>query len=104
MNERLPTLRYYRDERGDWRWSLVAANGNFIAASTEGYRRKLDCVRSWEITRGPLAGIVEVTKAGEVVPMTDPQLVKRAIETLESAERGPDGMVVTTGERSRGQA
>lgn len=68
---RLPTLRYYRDERGDWRWSLVAQNGNFISASTEGYRRIGDCVQAWEITRGPLAATVEVTKDGEMVPFNN---------------------------------
>jgi uncharacterized protein YegP (UPF0339 family) len=65
---RLPTLRYYQDDLGDWRWTVVAQNGNFIAASTEGYRRRADCERSWEITRGPLSRIVEVTKEGEVRP------------------------------------
>jgi hypothetical protein len=30
----------YRDSAGEWRWRLVAANGNIIADSGEGYRSK----------------------------------------------------------------
>lgn len=65
---RLPTLRYYRDQTGDWRWTLIAQNGHPIAACTEGYRRVGDCERSWEITRGPLRAVVEITREGEERP------------------------------------
>jgi len=30
----------YRDKSGDWRWKLVAENGEVIADSGEGYRNK----------------------------------------------------------------
>lgn len=65
---RLPTLRFYRDDLGDWRWSLMAHNGNPISACTEGYRRLADCIQAWDITRGPIKGMVEVTKDGEQLP------------------------------------
>lgn len=30
----------YRDNAGEWRWRLVAPNGNLVAASGEGYVSK----------------------------------------------------------------
>lgn len=38
-------LKYemYRDPRNDWRWRLVASNGNIIANSGEGYKNKSAC-------------------------------------------------------------
>ena len=29
-----------------WRWRLKANNGRIIGASTQGYRRKIDCVKN----------------------------------------------------------
>lgn len=34
------TFRIFRDNAGEWRWRLVAANGNIIADSGEGYASK----------------------------------------------------------------
>ncbi|OBR79103.1 hypothetical protein A7D35_01275 [Xanthomonas arboricola] len=34
----------YKDEKGEWRWTLYAANSKKIADSAEGYQRKADCV------------------------------------------------------------
>ncbi|WP_049947730.1 HVO_2922 family protein [Candidatus Halobonum tyrrellensis] len=34
------TFELYRDRAEEWRWRLVAANGNIIADSGEGYRSK----------------------------------------------------------------
>ena len=33
----------YKDARGEWRWYLIASNGNKIANSGEGYKNKSDC-------------------------------------------------------------
>lgn len=34
-----PGLHFYKDEKGEWRWKIVASNGRIIGASTEGYKR-----------------------------------------------------------------
>lgn len=52
----------YRDKGGQWRWRLVAINGNIIANSGEGYKNKLDCVEM-------IDGIVEgVNVVERIVP------------------------------------
>lgn len=33
----------YRDDSGDFRWRLLAKNGNIVADSGEGYERAIDC-------------------------------------------------------------
>lgn len=35
---------FYKDPKGDWRWRRTASNGNIVAASTQGYVNKSDCV------------------------------------------------------------
>ncbi len=34
----------FKDDAGEWRWHLRAANGRIIADSGEGYRSKQDCL------------------------------------------------------------
>lgn len=34
------TFEVFQDNAGEWRWRLVASNGNIIADSGEGYRSK----------------------------------------------------------------
>lgn len=34
----------YQDESGEWRWRVIAANGNVIADSGEGYTQKHNAV------------------------------------------------------------
>lgn len=34
------TFEVFQDNAGEWRWRLVAANGNIIADSGEGYQSK----------------------------------------------------------------
>lgn len=36
-------IRFYRDESGDYRWRLHAANGRIIAGPQEGYRKRSTC-------------------------------------------------------------
>jgi uncharacterized protein YegP (UPF0339 family) len=38
------TYQIFRDAHGEWRWRLKAANGRIIANSSQGYRRKQDCL------------------------------------------------------------
>lgn len=33
-------LRFYKDRKGEWRWTLVAGNGKKLANSGEGYKRR----------------------------------------------------------------
>ena len=40
-----------KDARGQWRWSLTAANGRKIAASGEGYKDKKDCLHAIELVK-----------------------------------------------------
>jgi hypothetical protein len=35
-----PRFELYRDNAGEWRWRLLAPNGNIIADSGEGYTSK----------------------------------------------------------------
>jgi len=39
-SERTPTLEYYTDKKGEYRWRLKAGNGKIIANSGEGYKTK----------------------------------------------------------------
>lgn len=43
-----PVYRIYEDVAGEWRWRLVAGNGQIIADSAEGYTRESDAVRAAE--------------------------------------------------------
>jgi uncharacterized protein YegP (UPF0339 family) len=42
------------DKANEWRWSIVAGNGETIAVSSEGYHNYADCVRGKEIAREAL--------------------------------------------------
>ena len=35
---------FYKDAKGEWRWTLFAANSKKIADSAEGYKNQGDCV------------------------------------------------------------
>lgn len=35
-----PVFELYRDSADEWRWRLVATNGNIVADSSEGYASK----------------------------------------------------------------
>jgi uncharacterized protein YegP (UPF0339 family) len=37
-------VEQYKDEDDKWRWRTVAANGNIVADSGEGYENKQDCL------------------------------------------------------------
>ena len=34
----------YRDVKKEYRWKMVASNGNIVADSGEGYKNKKDCL------------------------------------------------------------
>ena len=35
---------FYKDNKGEWRWRTIAANGKIVGASSEGYKNKSDCI------------------------------------------------------------
>lgn len=43
-----PTFEVFRDKANEWRWRLVASNGNIIADSGEGYQSKQGVKRGIE--------------------------------------------------------
>ena len=43
-----PLFEVYLDNADEWRWRLVASNGNIIADSGEGYRSKQGAQRGIE--------------------------------------------------------
>lgn len=51
--------KVYKDKKGEWRWRLVAANGNTLADSGEGYRNKADCLHGIELVKGSKDSPVE---------------------------------------------
>lgn len=62
---RTPTFEVYQDRADEWRWRLVATNGNIIADSGEGYQSKQGAKRGIESVRkaAPRAE-VETLKGG----------------------------------------
>lgn len=52
----------YEDKSGEWRWRLVAANGQIIATAGEGYVEKYDCVNGIKLVSegSPSAPIIVV--------------------------------------------
>ena len=41
----------YRDSVGEWRWRLRARNGEVVADSGEGYKRREDCEHGISLVR-----------------------------------------------------
>ena len=41
----------YKDQVDEWRWQLVADNGQIIATSGEGYVRKRDCLHGIDLVK-----------------------------------------------------
>jgi len=50
------TFEVFRDSAGEWRWRLVASNGNIIADSGEGYRSKQGAKRGLESVKRSAPG------------------------------------------------
>jgi uncharacterized protein YegP (UPF0339 family) len=52
----------YRDENGDWRWTLVAVNGEALAVSSESYKNRADLDHAIDLIRGGAA--VSIVREG----------------------------------------
>jgi len=48
----------YRDNIGEWRWFLRAANGRKLADSGEGYFNRNDCLHAVALVKGSSAAPV----------------------------------------------
>jgi len=48
-----PNAKVYKDDAGEWRFRIVAANGEIVAVS-EGYSRQTDAWRGLEAARRAL--------------------------------------------------
>lgn len=35
-------IKFYRDKAGKWRWRITARNGEILAASSQGFTRRID--------------------------------------------------------------
>ncbi|MBX3575179.1 MAG: DUF1508 domain-containing protein [Mesorhizobium sp.] len=46
-----PSYWLYKDNRDEWRWSYEASNGETIAVSSEGYKRRVDAERGIAIMK-----------------------------------------------------
>lgn len=54
-------MRYkvYKDNKGEWRWRLLATNNRVLADSGEGYKNKQDCLQGIELVKRSFATPVE---------------------------------------------
>jgi uncharacterized protein YegP (UPF0339 family) len=43
MEDSMNTVQIYKDAAGEWRWRLVASNGQTVATSGEGYKNLSHC-------------------------------------------------------------
>lgn len=44
-----PTHEIYKDAKKEWRWRIIARNGDIIAASCEGYKNKVDAEKEFKV-------------------------------------------------------
>lgn len=62
-----PSYWVYRDVRNEFRWTYEASNGLTIAVSSEGYKRKADCLGSIDLMKGstysPIWGPTDISNA-----------------------------------------
>ena len=51
-----PVFELYQDRAAEWRWRLVASNGNIIADSAEGYASKQGAKRGIQSVKNSAPG------------------------------------------------
>ena len=44
-------LVYYQDRKGEWRWKLLATNGQIVAVSGEGYVEKRGAEHGYQVVK-----------------------------------------------------
>lgn len=45
------TFRVFKDDAGEWRWHLRAANNRIVADSGEGYQNRADCLHGIHLVK-----------------------------------------------------
>jgi uncharacterized protein YegP (UPF0339 family) len=45
------TIEFYEDSKGEYRWRIIAPNGEKIANCGEGYKNKKDCIKALDSVR-----------------------------------------------------
>jgi uncharacterized protein len=60
-------FQVYVDKAGEFRWRFLAANGQVIATSSEGYKNKADCEHGLGLVKkeAPTAKVEDMTKASK---------------------------------------
>lgn len=54
-----PTVSFFQDRRGEWRWRVKSRNGRIVADSAESYTRKLSAERGFKVAQAAFAIAVE---------------------------------------------
>jgi uncharacterized protein len=49
--DRCDTFHVFKDASGQWRWQLIAANGDVLASSEDGFKTKKACLTGIERVR-----------------------------------------------------
>ena len=60
MTEEHQPLEFYQDKAGEWRWKLVATNGEIVGASSEGFSSKTAAVNNFLLVM--TMGNAEITR------------------------------------------
>lgn len=63
MVTRVSYFYVYKDHASEWRWKFLAANGNIIADSAEGYKKLTDCEHGIALIQGEAPRSVTVGDA-----------------------------------------
>ncbi len=46
-----PKTKLYKDNKGEWRWTIFSGNGKIVGASSEGFKRKFGAVHNYRTLR-----------------------------------------------------
>ena len=63
-------IKFFKDDRGEWRWHIVARNGKLIAGPGEGFKRRGDAIKNLVkvylfVSRDDASGTQELARAIE---------------------------------------
>jgi uncharacterized protein YegP (UPF0339 family) len=50
----------YQDAAEEYRWRITAENGEIIAAATEGYKDKTDCIGNLNLVKGAILDAIKI--------------------------------------------
>lgn len=83
-------LKYYKDRRGNWRWTLTS-RGKIVGASTEGYATKARAIANFEslVTKGPQAKVEVVEPAAKKVVKKVAKKVAKKVVRKRAAKPVP---------------